>query len=122
MHPILMRLLGANWPNTVAGTIAGNPTAAAAPSPVFKKPRREIPLARAWLMSLPPEEFYAFKVLRRQPWILTRPPTPRGALFQHFVFIATNLSTSDNSDKFAQKVENDRYLPFWIYFYHSDHV
>jgi hypothetical protein len=38
---MLMRLLGAYCPNTEAGTIAGNPIAAAAPSPVFKKLRRE---------------------------------------------------------------------------------
>jgi hypothetical protein len=40
---MLMRLLGANCPKTAAGTIVGNPTAAAAPSPVFKKLRRETP-------------------------------------------------------------------------------
>jgi hypothetical protein len=41
MAPILMRLLGANWPKTLAGTIVGKPIAAAAAAPVFKKLRRE---------------------------------------------------------------------------------
>jgi hypothetical protein len=41
MQPMLMRLLGAYCPNTEDGTIAGNPMAATAPRPVFKKPRRE---------------------------------------------------------------------------------
>jgi hypothetical protein len=41
MHPMLIRLLGAYWPNTDDGTIAGNPIAAAAPSPVFRNPRRD---------------------------------------------------------------------------------
>jgi hypothetical protein len=44
MAPILMRLLGANWPRTTEGTIVGNPIAAAAPTPVFKNLRLETPL------------------------------------------------------------------------------
>jgi hypothetical protein len=63
---MLMRLLGAYCPNTVAGTMAGNPTAAAAPSPVFKNLRRETPLFCILLMVLSPEGFYAVKVRGRQ--------------------------------------------------------
>jgi hypothetical protein len=36
-----MRLLGAIWPKTLEGTIAGNPAAATAPAEVFKNARRE---------------------------------------------------------------------------------
>jgi hypothetical protein len=49
---MLIRLLGAYCPNTVAGTIVGNPIAAAAPNPVFKKFRRETPAFRLLLMSV----------------------------------------------------------------------
>jgi hypothetical protein len=41
MAPMLMRLLGAFWPNTVDGTIAGKPATAAAPRLVFRIDRRE---------------------------------------------------------------------------------
>jgi hypothetical protein len=49
---MLMRLLGANCPNTEDGTIAGNPIAATAPSPVFKKPRRETLFFPIWFKVL----------------------------------------------------------------------
>src|ERR1039458_26690 len=39
--PMLIRLLGAVCPNTLDGTMAGNPVMAAAPSPVFRIDRRE---------------------------------------------------------------------------------
>src|ERR1700760_2936472 len=39
--PTLMRLLGAYWPNTLAGTIAGKLATAAAPNPVFRNLRRD---------------------------------------------------------------------------------
>ncbi len=41
MAPMLMRLLGANWPNTLAGTMAGKPATAAAPMLDLRKPRRD---------------------------------------------------------------------------------
>src|ERR1035441_752072 len=40
--PMLMRLLGAFWPKTVDGTIAGKPATAAAPRLVFMIDRRDI--------------------------------------------------------------------------------
>jgi hypothetical protein len=51
-----MRLLGENWPNTLAGTKLGNPTAAAALSPVFKNPRSETLFFRISLMAVSPEK------------------------------------------------------------------
>jgi hypothetical protein len=60
---MLMRLLGAYCPKTVAGTIVGNPTAAMAPIPVFKNLRRETPFV--WILPISdlPGEFYALKTL-----------------------------------------------------------
>jgi hypothetical protein len=69
---MLMRLLGAYCPKTVAGTIVGNPKAAMAPIPVFKNLRRETPFVCILPISLLPEEFYALK-----------------ELFSHFVRVAT---------------------------------
>src|SRR5687768_10596049 len=46
MAPTVMRLLGARWPNTVAGTIAGNPPArpalAATTAPADSRNRRRV--------------------------------------------------------------------------------
>src|SRR5512146_3511289 len=50
MAPTLMRLLGAYCPNTVAGTMVGNPTTAAVLKLFFRKLRREIPVFRLLLM------------------------------------------------------------------------
>jgi hypothetical protein len=74
MAPTLICLLGAIWPSTLAGTIAGNPAAAAAPS---KNLRRDTSPSCFIVMSPP---YY--------PFIFT---------FVAFIYVVTTSSMANNT-------------------------